>query len=207
MIYLSPTHGGAAASPRKAAQVPGDYEPGAARKREGHSDADREQGPDSCGLAGSASARAKARRKRSSTLQQPLVAIVASAEYRAMIEKTGSIATSSTPQELGQGDRADTRRSRFHHPGIWNAPRLTSPSAHQTKKNHSDRRNGHEYQARIDAPALPCRHRRKRCRARPRRSNARIGPARDHPPRLPDQHLGHADLLSLEVRRAGKARR
>ena len=35
-------------------------------------------------------------------LNRRLVAIVTSAEYRTMIEKTGSIATSSTPKELGE---------------------------------------------------------------------------------------------------------
>ena len=56
-----------------------------------------------------------------------------------------------------------------------------------------------------DAPAVSRRDRSERAGARARR-RAGVRADGDHPPGLPDQHLGHADLLPDEVGRAREAR-
>ena len=198
--------GGAAAAQREAAQGARRFRaPSGSRARRTSRRSPRARCR-SCASAGSASAPARERRSRSSpssTATSPRSS--RSPEYRALIEKSGSIAdVVDAEAELGTGDRADPRRGRLDHPGIRNAAGLTSPindikrerqtgGTTMTIKHALTRR---QYLAATGASAL----------ALGLGARAGVRPDGDHPSGLPDQHLGHADLLPLEVGRAREAR-
>ena len=63
------------------------------------------------------------------TLNEHIVAIVATPDYRELIENAGSIAISSTPQELGAVDAADPGRRCADRPRIRHAAGIAIQSA------------------------------------------------------------------------------